>query len=964
MVIPTKLIIVAVMGVMAIALGGFVATCQLVILQREAAVKQLHNKVKALAVGDGIDDNDGSGVAANSNNNNNNNINIDDDKSDETNNNNNNSDGKKGSGKYREIRSRTVAATDSTKPDTVFLWKTRPEAAHSTHARVAADGYWRHYRSWLTTWGDASTVPIDSDQIDDHLHNLGAAGGDIINPNTLSTAAASVVSSSGGTVSAATKRDHYQKALLEAAALGNPDAQHHVAVALSSGIWLTGQQVSPVQEDFIVPDSRHTNQAYLYWHMAAMDGHTEAAAALGHRQLQQQADQCDAALPYYEAAAHAIVDELEVSPLSRGKINPSMDKHVLPQIHMHGGTSSQLEGESKPDETPEALQFYHILATRPEPDAHAAYVLGHLHHYGIRGATQNMTKAYFYYEIAANANHWEAAGQAGKFHVWNLGVTKRNLVKAKRFFEVGAPFGLQGCQRQYRAALSKKGNTDMDLEDTGVRVCDHPSLNGLGLLYLYGIPMVLGVDVQRAKQFFQLAHQMGNMDASYNLAMVRLGYKSSWKTLDEVPTKETSAAQDLNFKDNPNIPNESDIKDSVRELQSAASKGHHQARHRLGMIYSKGIRLPGSKTYTIKPDCKQALHNFKWVFNNASPILSQRTRTAYKHYMNGNLEASLQNYLMAAETGHTLSQVNAAFLFDQGVCLHLTPRQCRKASLRLWKAAAQVGDEEAALRVGDSYYYGSKQQSGILQAILFPEKHLLPWMLRTLGLSKPVQSVSVQETTEGEAATTATEEKESSSSSSSPSSESPTSSPSADSPTCAAGSEQGPDGTCTAVYADNDTVYGYDDSDHSKAAHYYRLAAERFRSPRAHFNLGFMHEWGLGLTQDFPLAKRHYDLAAAQSRYGEADLAVQLALWSMNIHQSLVKLQVAYTKWNRGTAVPVPHAAGQAAPPARSPMAVKTKTDVIVNHLWSWESLLILILTIVLSMLFQYRRQEQPPRPQ
>jgi SEL1 protein len=69
------------------------------------------------------------------------------------------------------------------------------------------------------------------------------------------------------------------------------------------------------------------------------------------------------------------------------------------------------------------------------------------------------------------------------------------------------------------------------------------------------------------------------------------------------------------------------------------------------------------------------------------------------------------------------------------------------------------------------------------------------------------------------------------------------------------------------------------------AAQYYRRAAEEHNSARANFNLGFMHEWGLGLTQDFPLAKRHYDLAGKDN----ANKAAAIALFAMDIHQRAVK---------------------------------------------------------------------------
>ena len=44
------------------------------------------------------------------------------------------------------------------------------------------------------------------------------------------------------------------------------------------------------------------------------------------------------------------------------------------------------------------------------------------------------------------------------------------------------------------------------------------------------------------------------------------------------------------------------------------------------------------------------------------------------------------------------------------------------------------------------------------------------------------------------------------------------------------------------------------DADLSMAAHYYTIAVDKHVSARANFNLGYMHEWGIGLKQDFPLA--------------------------------------------------------------------------------------------------------------
>jgi SEL1 protein len=78
--------------------------------------------------------------------------------------------------------------------------------------------------------------------------------------------------------------------------------------------------------------------------------------------------------------------------------------------------------------------------------------------------------------------------------------------------------------------------------------------------------------------------------------------------------------------------------------------------------------------------------------------------------------------------------------------------------------------------------------------------------------------------------------------------------------------------------------------DLATAAQYYRLAVDGNANPRAYFNLGFMYQWGLGLKQDFPLAKRQYDLAiAAGGVRKEADIPVTLALMILSMHERCIK---------------------------------------------------------------------------
>jgi SEL1 protein len=85
-------------------------------------------------------------------------------------------------------------------------------------------------------------------------------------------------------------------------------------------------------------------------------------------------------------------------------------------------------------------------------------------------------------------------------------------------------------------------------------------------------------------------------------------------------------------------------------------------------------------------------------------------------------------------------------------------------------------------------------------------------------------------------------------------------------------------------------------ADPEKASTCYHTAAEAHHSAQAYWNLGWMHENGVAVEQDFHMAKRYYDLALDTNQ--EAYLPVKL---------SLVKLRIRHF-WNRitnGNAKPI-----------------------------------------------------------
>lgn len=74
-----------------------------------------------------------------------------------------------------------------------------------------------------------------------------------------------------------------------------------------------------------------------------------------------------------------------------------------------------------------------------------------------------------------------------------------------------------------------------------------------------------------------------------------------------------------------------------------------------------------------------------------------------------------------------------------------------------------------------------------------------------------------------------------------------------------------------------------------KAARYYQSAADTQLSALAMWNLGWMYENGIGVPQDFHLAKRHYDLALTTN--SEAYLPVLLSLMKLYLRSFLHTLR-------------------------------------------------------------------------
>ena len=871
-------------------------------------------------------------------------------------------------------------------------------------------------------------------------------------------------------------------ALQQAAQQGHAQAQFHVANALASGLYVGDE----VQETWSDPDSPQQQQAWLLWHMAALGGHVEAATALAFRmaELQQQPPQTDSSsstttttlttaachqqLPYFQEAALGIVDALETDPQSRAKVSPATDKHVLYQIHLHGGTPSKLEFHNKADESVDALQYYHLRAfgsgRDKETAASSAFTLANYYHHGVRGVTQNLTLAAQYYQRAASLNHWESAGVLGHLYAWGTGVPQ-DLYQAHKYFAIGMPLSFAACQRRYQLKLKQathnlQGSGDEDEDDEHdsnevIHLCDAECINGMGLLKLFGLPHVMKVDVAQALQFFALARDQGSADAAYNHAMLKLGWTIHWKPSSSSSSSTGAQGTTANHQGGPekdqqqqtlikdqmfpqqqsrHHPTLNEYQTALSDFTYAAGKGHIQARLRLGLLFVHGIQIPSDATtlknqnkdaltgqsggssqttittttvVAIPKDCTKALKHFRWIVESVCPFRTRRLRKAYKQYIAGDTQASLLNYLTAAETGSSVGLLNAAFLLEQGECLStaaasssssfsssspfsssaspfassstvapsgngasassssstvlLNSVECAKASARLWKAAANKGHGEASLRVGDFYYYRRFREPGSgaaatmgpfgwIQYLIFPE-HGIPivwnqlvdsvvWLYDELvgrNLPNDKQVSANQQQDEGDKDKVCEVDEN-------------------NPEQCRAVDDDGATSSSSTTTTTKPVVDPGLESDLEMAAHYYRMATDTADNARAHFNLGFLYEWGLGLKQDFPLAKRHYDLAVSGSNTNEAELPVAIALWTMQLHEKCLKWYSTFVSWWFRHGSSSSNAESTAVGRMWKDKRIRT---VLVSHLLSFESLAIALLTLVLAYLLRIRDQGQ-----
>lgn len=399
-------------------------------------------------------------------------------------------------------------------------------------------------------------------------------------------------------------------------------------------------------------------KAVLYYTFGAHAGNIDATLAMAYRHQQGIGvpKSCDAAVRYARAAAD------RVAKTYSSDVHPMVEYVKLSDLSLASTATKEAS-------VAEMLQFHEFRADKGA--VNSLMVLGYAHMLGRGGRAQDGHRAVRLFEQAADGG--EAAGHGALGQVYAQGIASatppipRDPAKALEHFQRGAE-------------------------------ANHPvSLNGLGFMYARGE----GVEQSfaEAAKHFQASAAQGNAEGLYNLGVLHLNGKGVQK----------------------------DVRRAVELLARAAASGSVLAHWQLGALNLQGIG-------GFDVSCQAALRHYKAVLERAP--WNRRVMTAAEEYLDGDTVAALFDYLQAAETGIGVARINAAFILERNQGLealefHGSPlrRQqrpkkegvdetiiddaedaatdTRLAILhQLILRAAQEGDTDAHLKLGDHYYYG------------------------------------------------------------------------------------------------------------------------------------------------------------------------------------------------------------------------------------------------------------------
>ncbi|GLE07503.1 hypothetical protein PINS_up017863 [Pythium insidiosum] len=536
-----------------------------------------------------------------------------------------------------------------------------------------------------------------------------------------------------------------------------------------------------------------------------------------------------------------------------------------------------------------AMSFFATAAELGHPDAQ--FHLGVAYSYGFWGFPRDDALAMTYYYYASLAQHMGAVMALGYRHLLGVSAPK-NCESAVRYYEVAAnkamalreanpskPAIYDLPHRRLKTVHETQHKKNIPSDAAIVDYYQFSSDKGdpeatinLATLYYYGA-RGLQQDLTQAARLFHKAYDLGASGSAYHLGHmynhgigVQQNNETALKYLQEaVKEGSTAAHNELAFMHMHGKGTEQNHDQALTLFKAAAKQGNMEAFYNLGVLHMQGT--------------------------------GTTTASAGRRRKDPEYEVAHGYFQVAAHQGHTLSSHKLGHMSLHGIG---TTRSCKNA-VDSFKLVAERGEWDRLLSRAFKDFKNQDYEAAFLKYAVMAQQgyevaqHNAAYLL-DFGFLTPLFTSPVI----GAAA---------------PSLASTVAAYSASSLTRAeaeAGAIQlykmaAMQGNVDANLKIGDYFYygkGGHAVDFTKASAHYTLASKRSNA-QAMFNLALMYEHGIGVQQDFFLAKRYFDKAS--DAHNDAHVPVTLALWKLRTH-------IALKSWKRwwdelvGNVAPSSHA--------------------------------------------------------
>lgn len=243
----------------------------------------------------------------------------------------------------------------------------------------------------------------------------------------------------------------------------------------------------------------------------ALENDTVSQMSLGYRHMIGHGvpRNCPSAVAYYNVVAEKVI-ELSKLPDSL----PMLEKLRLSSRNSHGNRKVKVE---------QWLQYYQYSADLGDVEAQTN--VGQIFSYGSHGIKRDYSKAFYYFQQAAEAGNPAAMGHLGHMYANGLSVVANNQTAIEWFSkaiegqDANGHYGMGymyltgfGIERSYKKALEHFSHAARQ---------DHTEAEfHLGVMHLKGL--ATRVSPVKALAYFTAASNGGHLLAMYNLAMMHV----------------------------------------------------------------------------------------------------------------------------------------------------------------------------------------------------------------------------------------------------------------------------------------------------------------------------------------------------------------------------------------------------------------------------------------------------------